>query len=282
MSGQRISRILASARIQSTMGMGALAACLVSNAACGPLTSLSGRQAHEYLVFVDRSCSCRADLQRYRESWHQIVTALAPGDHVVLGWLGRDTPTNFSPALSERVPAPTIWDNQLLLQRRTRLVTQRLENAFDALTTDRCAGTTPILDTTNLAAQLFTGSPSESDRALIFLSDMVNDDGNTDFAHVPLNPRGISEIIARRAAAEALPDLEGVSVYAAGPSHDVSPSRARAIERFWREYFGRAGAAVLGYGPLLLNFPPSDGNRGATLRKRQEMSVPHERRVVRD
>lgn len=51
-----------------------------------------------------------------------------------------------------------------------------------------------------------------------------------------------------------MPDLQGVQTYIAGAGGNVSDSRGRQAEKFWRRLFHESGAEIKNYGPLLLAY----------------------------
>jgi hypothetical protein len=212
-------------------------------------------------LFADRSCSV-TDATPYRDAFRQIVAGLEPGDRVTLGRIAAvDTP--YATPVDRTIPTFSILsDNRR--RYRTQILpaaVEQLSKDFEQILAGPCSQNTPILDTISLAGKVLGDEGRR--RVLVILSDMLEDSDDYDFLHLRLSEEALERVIRTRAAAHALPDLGGVTVYVAG-AHAPTARKRREIERFWTAYFAATGATLNSrhYGPSLIGFEtPEPGPR---------------------
>lgn len=118
---------------------------------------------------------------------------------------------------------------------------------------------TDLLGAVRVASQEFGPESDGSQRFLLVLSDLLQDDGTMNFATLAeLRTEARSRALAQRLASLGHPDLRGVRAYLGMLESTcfarLSPERRRAVQTFWKAYLEICGATttVATDGPGLL------------------------------
>lgn len=215
------------------------------------------------MAFVDKSKSAESDRRVAKLAMTKIVDSLRPGDSLVVGEISARSADDFASCIEFDLPKPLpprnpMLDSELIYRKvvsaragvdSTHIGALRVEVAL-LLDAPDDAGSTAIFQALAIAAQYFAVEVRER-KVLVLLSDMIETSA-CNFRCVQIDDGYVSRQIESHRRLHLLPNLTGVTVYVAG-AHGPTPERCAAIERFWREYMGAAGASVQ-YGRTLPRF----------------------------
>lgn len=220
------------------------------------------------VILVDRSLSAGADRELYARAMDRVQQDLQPGDRIIGAWITESSAEDFRDYLDSELPAPfppmgaldiaskykrdkEQWDVQMAesLAHVRRGIATLMEQPSRS-------GKSKIFESLRVVGQILA-SERRPRKIVILLSDMVEDSETADFEHARLDKAFVEKMVAQQRENGTLPNLQGVTVFAAGVRG--SPvDRAAAIEQFWRGYFEAAGANV---GPGAISRAlPSFGN----------------------
>jgi hypothetical protein len=219
------------------------------------------------LAFLDVSKSTYGDRgvqrQRYLDAFERIVHAL-PG-----GTLLKADLIDSNPLASSSLPISEFFKKQggLLSEDNEREVRAQNEAAADrairefASFLDRRPRGDSILDSLNIAQNVFGSYPTATTRYLVIFSDMIESSRRYPFTRASLTPQAAKAFIRRERDDGTLPELPEVDVYVIGAGAtrgaDASPDHIRRVRQFWLTYMDAVGAVMEEhrYGPTLIRFP---------------------------
>lgn len=237
------------------MGRVMVLALAIAAASC---TASAGDTGSATVVLFDVSESTRADTvrARYDETFAMVLGHLREDG----GVLGADI-VDANPLVHGELPinetyeSCTIFDNELDCRQAQDDQERRVLDAADEILEHESRGT-DVFGALELASQFFESFPEAGDRTVVLLSDMVQ------FAN-GIRLHAVEEWIPGEVSAllEKAPtlDLSNVRVYVVGAGAtsggELSPAQIEGIQRFWTEWFDRAGADVAFYGANLARYP---------------------------
>jgi hypothetical protein len=240
--------------LDRTSVMRALAQRIIAGAIATALVSVTGCMREErdplrLVIAVDASASIeRLSEEQAFDSIERSMRLLGRGDSVVIVPITGDAWNDSQRAIirdhlsEERQP----YDEDL------RRFAGRVRNALEAMRRGAVkdpAQSTDILGTVDVAAEEASRGTPGLTRAILIISDFIQDDGQFNFKTDPrlANPRRARQLAAKLAEA-AGPHLQGVKVYlgylASVDGRRLSSARREGIEAFWTTYLTRQGAEV--------------------------------------
>lgn len=198
----------------------------------------AGPKPRFVVVFVDVSGSRKEDDWKvYESTFESLVDSLHPGDHVLLATISDETFTTFQPVdVPLEKTGITIKDAEM-----ARNAKKKLREELQLVKAHKPAKQTRILDAFNAAAECFSRADPESERWLLFLSDMLEDSGKENFEKLKLTDSATNKIVEERRAQHLLPALQGVRVYVAG-AKAAAAEKMVEVQRFWLKYAEATGA----------------------------------------
>ncbi len=253
-----------------------LALVVLSSAGCGRVGGKSPAYGKTVVVLADVSGSVRdrEAIATYEDGFQKIVGKLGPGDVLVAGWITARSESEARLPINEVMPeVEKTVDNELVKEAaRTRaaraLAAKRPEliQRFDSLLEAPAQGSrnTDILGALDLAQRIFASYPRPA-RALVLLSDMVQESPGLNLKGRDLGRRACSTLIRRLQKQGRIPELTGVQVWVVG-ARSGNAARFREIRAFWMELFKTAGATLTeaNYGGPLIRFDPESGSVGSS------------------
>lgn len=204
------------------------------------LTDLKPSESRLVAVFIDKTTP-DAEWAVYGAAIEQLLDpeqGIGPGDRVVLAPINAATLTTFLPTADVSFPRSGVALND---EDDAELARLRLRAAFDDLREMPRAPWTHIVDAAHVAAQLFRNDERRTKRHLVLLTDGQEESPDINFRESPPDDDTTLAIIERLAAADRIPDLQGVQVYLVG-AQASTPEAMTKIEMFWRKFFDAAGA----------------------------------------
>lgn len=225
------------------------------------------RPAAVALVFVDVSKSTYGSKgtqrQRYAKAFDQIVESMPEGTLLKVDLIDSNPLASSSLPISEffkKYQGALHEDNEREVREHNEDAAERASTEFKTFLMRRPKGNS-ILDSLDIAQNVFDSFPTARKRYLVIFSDMIENSDRYSFTTENLNSDRVEAFIAREDEAGRVPDLSQVQVYVAGAGAtrgaDATPAKTRLIKRFWLAYFEAANAASLPrrYGPVLIRFP---------------------------
>jgi hypothetical protein len=149
----------------------------------------------------------------------------------------------------------SLSDNKLLYKQRVDQIQQQLASALDKALAAPRSPKTDVLNTLNLAEQIFARDSRK--HVLVIFSDMLEDSDQYNFERINLTGPFTKHVIEKRQKAGLVPNLNGTMVYVSGTSAQTA-SKAYEVYRFWQEYIRATHGFLLSgnYGPALMHFDP--------------------------
>jgi hypothetical protein len=193
------------------------------------------------VVFVDMSGSTNRDRHTvYRDAFEKIYENFRQGDRIMVGTITGRSYIDFKPAVDVEIPKKSLWFNRIQFERKLTATKEKVRSEVKRLLSQK-QGTprTEILNSLNIADTIFHNEKRE--KILVFLSDMIQDSKEYNFATVKVTSDYINRVIRYRQKHDLIPDLSGVKVYVAGAS-GADSNKYRSVERFWARYFKKTGA----------------------------------------
>lgn len=243
------------------VALGALA-----GSACGQPGAKKLPAGKTVVVLTDVSGSVRdrEAISNYEDAFRKVVATLDPGDVLVVAWISARSESEPRLPINEVMPAVRKTVSNRLSEEAARKTAEEalvprkkaLIHRFDALleAPERAAPTTDILGALELAHRIFE-SYSRSKRALVVLSDMVQESPELSLKNQALGPRQRSRLVGNLHRKGRIPRLSGVRVWVVG-ARNSEVRRFREIRSFWMEVFKAAGARLneADYGGPLIRF----------------------------
>lgn len=249
------------------LGLAVAAGACERNAARASGETAGGPAVVVVLVDVSGSVRDQEAIATYEDAFGKITESLAPGDVIAVGWISARSASEPRLPIQEAMPEIARAPNELyrkaawaraereLAARREELV-RRFGRMLEARGS---ASTTDILGALDLARRVFQSYPSGT-RALVILSDMVQESSELSLKRRVPEGGERSALVRRLKREGRIPDLAGVRAWVVG-ARDPDPRRFRAIRSFWLELFHEAGATLreADYGGPLIRFDPHQG-----------------------
>ena len=216
------------------------------------------------LVDVSKSVRDRTAISAYEDGFRKVIAALDPGDVIVVGWISARSESEPRLPINEVLPAVEKRSSNRLVERAMEKEAERalaprkkeMIKRFDALleAPGRAAQDTDILGALELARRIFESYP-RTHRALVLLSDMVQESSELNLKDRPLGSRQRAQMIHELDAGGRIPKLPGVRVWVVG-ARSADARRFREIRSFWMALFKAAGATLndADYGGPLIRF----------------------------
>jgi len=215
------------------------------------------------LFDVSGSTKGAAIRERYVRELGKVIAVLHGGERVVGDRITENSLVSSSFPIDCTLPASEALGNPLLFQGRLRKAVASLRSdAGEAIRTMAPAPHTDIFNALFNAQKVFHSERNRGARrkALVMLSDMVEQTPRRDLTGMTLTPRDAERVIAEDRAAGRLPDLKGVVVWVAGAGvttdRILPDAKLLRIQRFWVAYFRACGADLTDdrYGAALVDF----------------------------
>jgi hypothetical protein len=219
------------------------------------------------LAFVDVSKSTYgpegARRALYAKDFDRIVASMPPGTLLKVDLIDSNPLSSSSLPISEffkKYQGMTHKDNEREVRQHNEGAAERASAAFRKLIMRRPTGNS-ILDSLDVAQNVFDSFPTAKARYLVIFSDMIENSDRYRFTNENLTADRVQTFIAAEDEAGRLPDLSGVQIYVAGAGAtrgaDAAPARTRLIKQFWLMYIAatKADLPPARYGPTLIRFP---------------------------
>jgi hypothetical protein len=239
---------------------------LMGSVACSSDPKKIFQSAPPSVVYVLVDVSSTTDSDRIRRQMRTDFETVVAGWSDVGGTLrgdtiGSDALNQSTVPMRASIPALNLItsDEEYHKKKVVAPATADLKRQFDAVMAARPESATEILSALTVAAKTFNGEDfrESKHKALVLLSDMIEESRLYNFRRDALTDKRIDEIISTERAAGRLPSLKGVRVWKAGSTTQVIDDvKSRQVERFWEQYFSAAGAELKTerYGASLLDF----------------------------
>ncbi|HWI65088.1 MAG TPA: hypothetical protein VNT75_24940 [Symbiobacteriaceae bacterium] len=224
----------------------ALALAAAGCSGARPAAEPAGRPV---IVLLDLSGSTETVAPKYREYVQRVIDSLEGGEHLLVVPISSASLTEAA-AVDIRFPEYRRFTTNSFTHRRTMTKLRKealtlTDAVLSAPRTDRSQGTA-ILDSLLQARDLAGGSPA----TICIISDMVEDSDLARFES--LTEAAIPALLSKAEAGGRLPrfpDSTRVHVAGLGAAGQLEPSQVLTIRTFWEQYFSRAGATLVEYGP---------------------------------
>lgn len=260
--------------VRLSAGVAIAVATVVTASGCGNPLSHAGSSkvsakspAALALVFVDISKSTYGknglERKRYKTYFSRVATGLPEGTLIRGDALDRNPLSDTSLPIDgyiQKYGGLLGSQNKDDVDAENATTRTKLIDQFTGLLSRRPFGDS-ILDSLNIAQDVFQSYPKTGTRYLIVFSDMVETSSRYNFTPKNLEPARVKAFITRERRNGSLPDLRGVHVYVVGAGatrgSEEDPGRVEAVKRFWLAYLGASGALIPAYryGPTLIRFP---------------------------
>lgn len=241
-----------------------LMAATVAVLMAASLTGCGGSETEKVtLVLFDDSDSASPMKERYGKVAETVTESLGDGERVVMGQITGASMRDARLPVDVKVPAfnpvtqTTGSHRKAEKKARTRLQAEAkslIEESLLAGTPSKC---TDLIGSMRLAQKVFQNAAPGTEKRLLVASDMVETCG-PNLRRRALSPKTADSLFQRLREKGRFPDLDGVRVWVAGATSttDLSPERARSIEKFWVRFFRAAGAKIdpSHYGPTLMGW----------------------------
>jgi hypothetical protein len=248
---------------------GLLAAVALSATSCGGLAGKPAARGKTIVVLADVSGSVRDQkaIATYEDAFKKIIATLDPGDVLVAGWITARSESEARLPINEVMPKVRKTVQNKLSEEAERVRARRaladerlkLTHRFDSLleAPSRGAPNTDILGALDLAQRIFASYPKPI-RALVLLSDMIQQSPGLNLKHRDLGRRARSTLMRHLKKQGRIPKLSGVRVWIIG-ARGGDARRFQEIRSFWTEVFKAAGATLneADYGGPLVRFNPN-------------------------
>ncbi len=238
------------------------------------MTASCAREPRFTVVMVDTSLTVR-NFDPYKKAYDKVVNALAPGDRLVMVLvkgrvLNAPQPKNalvkinrghakasisgpYRNELRDETELLQIVDEELHVCNKITEALLECEEKIDQAkkvlsgALDQALGMprsdhTALLATVDEVAKYFKTAP-QSERVLIFLSDMLEDSPQARFELKDPTKEFTKHYIAGRRNENNLPDLKGARVFVAG-AEAKSEKKRNSVMDFWVNYLSIAGAKI--------------------------------------
>lgn len=218
-------------------------------AGCGgrPATEPAGRPV---VILLDLSGSTEAVAPLYKRYVGQVVDSLEGGEHLLVVPISGASLTAAA-AVELRFPAYHRFTTNSFAHGRAmkKLRQEALDGVDKLLASPRTAAAqrTAIIDGLLQTGDLIAGRPGAT---ICIISDMVEDSDLARFES--LTEAAIPAVLEKVEAGGRLPRFPGetgVHVAGLGAAGQMEPARILAVRRFWEQFFARAGATLVEYGP---------------------------------
>jgi hypothetical protein len=218
-------------------------------------------------VLVDVSSTTDSDrIRRQMQSdFETVLAGWSSAGGVLRGdTIGADALNRSTVPMRASIPAFTMLnqitsDEDYYKKKVVAPAVAAVRQQFSQMMAAKPESSTEILSALTVAAKTFSEEEyrDSKHKALVILSDMVEESKVYNFRRDSVSDKRIQEIIAAERAAGRLPSLKGIRVWKAGSTTAaMDDSRTRQIEKFWEQYFAAAGADLKTerYGAALLDF----------------------------
>jgi len=212
------------------------------------IPAVAAKSKTVFVLFdVSDSTKNQAARELYLKDFKAILEGVNAGDAIAADRIAE------SSAAGSTLPIKKEFDGMLNSNRlkEKKAKTEILAEAKKLLEKPEKVRYTDILGSLQIAERIFDTYKKDRN-VLVIMSDMIEDSKSYNFEKEKLTDKRISEIISREKAANRLPDLKGVKVYAVKNATSQSTDRHIAIEKFWLSYLKECGAQIskAQYGPL--------------------------------
>jgi len=227
----------------------AAAFLLLAALAAGCAASPAAQQNRPVIVLVDLSGSTEAVAPTYKTYVQKVVDSLQGGEHLLILPISG---TSLTAAATVDLQFPAyrrLTTNTFTHNRQMKKLRQEAMAGVDTLLSAPRTATaqrTAIIDGLLQARDLAAGQPG----SIFIISDMIEDSDLARFE--TLAESEIPAVLAEVEAAGRLPQYPGntrVHVAGLGAAGQMDPARVLAVRRFWEQFFTRAGAHLVEYGP---------------------------------
>ena len=234
--------------------------------ACSAVAKGSEEPGPLVVVLIDVSGSTRSEEIRagYLETFGLVLDFAEEHQGTVIADVVDENPLAHStyPVNATFEGCNALTDNQLTCDTRARQTREEAVTTVEQIlgSQERPAGT-DIHNGLRLAERVFDAYPDAPERYLVVLSDMVERSSSLNLGRPTFDAARVEPMLDELAAADEIPDLEGVSVYVVGAGvvagSELPADRILAIERFWQGFFERSGAqwSPDRFGAALVRFP---------------------------
>ncbi|PIP05274.1 MAG: hypothetical protein COX52_12805 [Syntrophobacterales bacterium CG23_combo_of_CG06-09_8_20_14_all_48_27] len=214
------------------------------------------------VVLVDYSESVRNARGDYLDAFDKITSQIEVGTHFFVWKITELSEMEPKPLIDEDFPPPPPSPNEFYrkqamakaqkeTEERSKDIKKRMQAFLES--EEELTKRTAILGSLHVAERVFKKDKKDK-RALVILSDMIEDSSEYNFEREKLSDRRITEIIARERNRKRLPDLKGANVYVAG-ARASTRKQFYHIQNFWLRYFRECGANLSkeNYGSVLMS-----------------------------
>lgn len=218
------------------------------------------RQGISVLALVDYSQSSQVFHPEYQRTLKQLIEALPPHSHLIVGRICENTEAKFIPEINLISPG---WDSKLsemtaekpeldeYNQQKIQYQAQ-IDSSFKAFFAQtQFSQFTDVLSSLRIASEVFP--QAESKRVLVFLSDMLHDTPELNLERAALDESNIDQVTNQLIQQKRIPDLTGFEIYVAG-AYCSDETRYRAVREFWEGVFHAASAQIISYGHSITSF----------------------------
>jgi hypothetical protein len=219
------------------------------------------------LVFVDISKSTYGknglERKRYATYFSQVASGLPEGTLVRGDQIDRNPLSDTSLPIHgfiQKYGGLLGSTNKDDVDAQNAAMRTKLRRQFNRLLSERPFGNS-ILDSLNIAQDVFASYPNVKKKYLLIFSDMIETSSRYRFTDANLAASRVKAFITKQRKSGQLPTLQGVQIYVIGAGatqgSDATPQHVQAVKQFWLTYLTASGARLPAYryGPTLIRFP---------------------------
>lgn len=201
--------------------------------------------------------------EKYAEAFREVLGKIADGDSLVVALITERSIRELEIPIKEDFPAfKSEFVNLLEDEEQVNANAARekkieaLAKQAEALLQDKTRKIikTDIMSSLQVAERVF-GSYKQPRKALIIMSDMLEDSADNNFEKEVLTEKRSSAIMAKEKGRNRIPDLKDVKVYIVG-AQAPTLDQYYGVQAFWLNYFKECGAIAQkkDYGSGLVTF----------------------------